>query len=50
MNDESLEKAPENSENGDSKPKVADWRYGPAQVWYDMLDVPASGYVYFVGQ
>ncbi|KFB52614.1 AGAP003882-PA-like protein [Anopheles sinensis] len=28
---------------GDSKPKVADWRYGPAQSWYDMLDVPDTG-------
>lgn len=41
--DEALKETPENNENGDSKPKVADWRYGPAQVWYDMLDVPASG-------
>lgn len=24
-------------------PKVADWRFGPAQVWYDMLDVPETG-------
>ncbi|RWS29199.1 transcription initiation factor TFIID subunit 1-like protein [Leptotrombidium deliense] len=23
--------------------KVADWRYGPAQLWYDMLCVPESG-------
>lgn len=28
---------------GDQKPKIADWRYGPAQVWYDMLDVADSG-------
>ncbi|XP_053671796.1 transcription initiation factor TFIID subunit 1 [Anopheles nili] len=28
---------------GDSKPKVADWRFGPAQKWYDMLDVPDTG-------
>lgn len=41
--DDSREKAIDNSEFGDSKPKVADWRYGPAQVWYDMLDVPDSG-------
>lgn len=46
ITDDSQEKAPENNENGDAKPKVADWRYGPAQVWYDMLDVPASGYVF----
>ena len=24
-------------------PKEADWRYGPAQLWYDMLEVPAMG-------
>ncbi|XP_004536590.1 transcription initiation factor TFIID subunit 1 isoform X1 [Ceratitis capitata] len=33
----------ESGENNDNKPKVADWRYGPAQIWYDMLDVPDSG-------
>jgi hypothetical protein len=27
-------------ENG---PKVADWRFGPAQIWYDMLDVSETG-------
>uniref|UniRef100_A0A1Y1KST2 Transcription initiation factor TFIID subunit 1 n=1 Tax=Photinus pyralis TaxID=7054 RepID=A0A1Y1KST2_PHOPY len=27
----------------DTGPKVADWRFGPAQVWYDMLDVPETG-------
>ncbi len=21
----------------ENKPKVAEWRYGPAQLWYDML-------------
>lgn len=26
-----------------NKPHEADWRYGPAQLWYDMLDVPLSG-------
>lgn len=38
------------SENGadgeggkDSKPKVAEWRYGPAQLWYDMLGVDDTG-------
>jgi len=30
--------------NGDeNKPKIADWRYGPAQLWYDMLGVPEAG-------
>uniref|UniRef100_A0A8C5QRV0 Transcription initiation factor TFIID subunit n=1 Tax=Leptobrachium leishanense TaxID=445787 RepID=A0A8C5QRV0_9ANUR len=27
----------------DTKPKVAEWRYGPAQLWYDMLGVPEDG-------
>lgn len=27
----------------DTGPKVADWRFGPAQVWYDMLEVPETG-------
>lgn len=29
--------------SGDLKPKLADWRYGPAQVWYDMLEVSDTG-------
>ncbi|XP_038063067.1 transcription initiation factor TFIID subunit 1-like [Patiria miniata] len=31
------------NKNKDSKPKIAEWRYGPAQYWYDMLGVPESG-------
>ncbi|XP_053555078.1 transcription initiation factor TFIID subunit 1 isoform X2 [Bombina bombina] len=27
----------------DTKPKVAEWRYGPAQLWYDMLGVSEDG-------
>ncbi|KAM4662387.1 transcription initiation factor TFIID subunit 1 isoform 3-T3 [Discoglossus pictus] len=27
----------------DTKPKIAEWRYGPAQLWYDMLGVPEDG-------
>ncbi|XP_022915910.2 transcription initiation factor TFIID subunit 1 [Onthophagus taurus] len=27
----------------DTGPKAADWRFGPAQIWYDMLEVPESG-------
>ncbi|XP_066190075.1 transcription initiation factor TFIID subunit 1 isoform X5 [Sylvia atricapilla] len=27
----------------DTKPKVAEWRYGPAQLWYDMLGIPEDG-------
>jgi transcription initiation factor TFIID subunit 1 len=33
----------EHGENNDMGPKVADWRFGPAQVWYDMLEVPETG-------
>ncbi|XP_012287016.1 transcription initiation factor TFIID subunit 1 [Orussus abietinus] len=33
----------ESGENGDMGPKVADWRFGPAQIWYDMLEVPETG-------
>ena len=37
------------SEGGDTvnnkqkKPQIADWRYGPAQLWYDMLGVDDAG-------
>nr|XP_014348630.1 PREDICTED: transcription initiation factor TFIID subunit 1 [Latimeria chalumnae] len=27
----------------ESKPRVVEWRYGPAQLWYDMLGVPEDG-------
>uniref|UniRef100_A0A8D0CKQ6 Transcription initiation factor TFIID subunit n=1 Tax=Scleropages formosus TaxID=113540 RepID=A0A8D0CKQ6_SCLFO len=27
----------------ESRPKVAEWRYGPAQLWYDMLGVAEDG-------
>uniref|UniRef100_A0A672JP04 Transcription initiation factor TFIID subunit n=1 Tax=Salarias fasciatus TaxID=181472 RepID=A0A672JP04_SALFA len=27
----------------EARPKVAEWRYGPAQLWYDMLGVPEDG-------
>nr|XP_043897761.1 transcription initiation factor TFIID subunit 1-like isoform X5 [Solea senegalensis] len=27
----------------ESRPKVAEWRYGPAQLWYDMLGIPEDG-------
>lgn len=33
----------ESSPKDDSGPKVADWRFGPAQIWYDMLEVPETG-------
>lgn len=33
----------DNINKNDNKPNVADWRYGPAQIWYDILEVPDSG-------
>lgn len=27
----------------ESRPKIAEWRYGPAQLWYDMLGVSEDG-------
>lgn len=38
-----VKKPGDNGENGDTGPKVADWRFGPAQLWYDMLNVPETG-------
>ncbi|KAJ8348205.1 hypothetical protein SKAU_G00267940 [Synaphobranchus kaupii] len=33
----------------ESRPKVAEWRYGPAQLWYDMLGVPEDGCSFHYG-
>lgn len=33
----------ESAAKDDTGPKVADWRFGPAQIWYDMLEVPETG-------
>lgn len=27
----------------ESRPKIAEWRYGPAQLWYDMLGIFEDG-------
>lgn len=43
MKDKEEEKERETNDNVDMGPKVADWRFGPAQLWYDMLDVPETG-------
>ncbi len=32
-----------NDNNEDTKPEIAEWRYGPAQLWYDMLGVDETG-------
>lgn len=29
--------------SSDVSPQVADWRYGPAQLWYDMYGIPETG-------
>ncbi|XP_046733883.1 transcription initiation factor TFIID subunit 1 [Diprion similis] len=36
-------KTGEMGDSNDMGPKVADWRFGPAQIWYDMLEVPETG-------
>jgi transcription initiation factor TFIID subunit 1 len=41
--DRSQSGSQEQGESNDMEPKVADWRFGPAQVWYDMLEVPETG-------
>ncbi|XP_023310146.1 transcription initiation factor TFIID subunit 1 isoform X2 [Anoplophora glabripennis] len=33
----------ESEKKDDTGPKAADWRFGPAQIWYDMLEVPETG-------
>ena len=33
----------DNSESKDATPKIADWRFGPAQYWYDFNGAPESG-------
>lgn len=41
---EDKEEKTDDASAGDQKSKAAaDWRFGPAQIWYDMLDVPDSG-------
>uniref|UniRef100_A0A0A1XJA3 Transcription initiation factor TFIID subunit n=1 Tax=Zeugodacus cucurbitae TaxID=28588 RepID=A0A0A1XJA3_ZEUCU len=42
-NEDVKPEGPDSGDNSDNKPKIADWRYGPAQIWYDMLEVPDSG-------
>ncbi|CAG9761722.1 unnamed protein product [Ceutorhynchus assimilis] len=40
QNESSKEDLEKKDESG---PKAADWRFGPAQIWYDMLEVPETG-------
>ena len=32
----------------DKGPNSADWRFGPAQLWYDILGVPETGISFFI--
>lgn len=43
VSDETNDEPNDTGDPNDKKPKIADWRYGPAQMWYDLLDVPESG-------
>lgn len=43
IEDKSHSGKPDQTDNNNMGPKVADWRFGPAQVWYDMLEVPETG-------
>lgn len=43
VKDREDDKHKQKTEIVDSAPKVADWRFGPAQLWYDMLDVSETG-------
>lgn len=29
----------EDEKGKENKPKISDWRFGPAQLWYDMLGI-----------
>lgn len=33
----------QNSGDKSQRPTPAHWRFGPAQMWYDMLNVPETG-------
>ncbi|XP_058793078.1 transcription initiation factor TFIID subunit 1-like isoform X2 [Phymastichus coffea] len=43
VKDKEQEKSPGDIGENDTGPKVADWRFGPAQIWYDILEVPNTG-------
>lgn len=43
VKDKEEEQTGEPGDNNDMGPKVADWRFGPAQIWYDILEVPETG-------
>lgn len=43
VEDKSVSTKVEKKDVNESGPRVADWRFGPAQVWYDMLQVNETG-------
>nr|CAD7459086.1 unnamed protein product [Timema tahoe] len=43
VEDKTVGSKQDQGDNNDLGPRVADWRFGPAQVWYDMLEVPETG-------
>lgn len=42
-NEEKKNKTGDYSECDSMDPKVTDWRFGPAQIWYDILKIPETG-------
>uniref|UniRef100_A0A673NNP4 Transcription initiation factor TFIID subunit 1 n=1 Tax=Sinocyclocheilus rhinocerous TaxID=307959 RepID=A0A673NNP4_9TELE len=44
-----LQVSGEGDKVSEMRPKVAEWRYGPAQLWYDMLGVPEDGSGFYYG-
>jgi len=43
QSEENTQKAQNMDVDKDVKSEVADWRYGPAVLWYDMLNVDETG-------
>lgn len=43
VEDISLSNNLDGNNSGTDSPKCAYWRYGPAQYWYDILDVSENG-------
>ena len=41
-NNSDLSAKAEANRRANNKPKATDWRFGPAQLWYDMIDVPVD--------
>lgn len=39
----------ENGKDGEHMPEIPAWRYGPAQLWYDMMGVDETGHGFDYG-